>query len=172
MSKKKESEFGKGLVYNLVLFSNHFSGILMEDIRNHEFILSKTKEQREKIFSDNPEPKYNYGELNRKCKFWMKDIVEDIYKGDYKKAQSSSIEVWANGASDHLYELECPKTFKDLKLNEMIEELKDKGLTMGHGFTGKTYTYKDVIELEDLTKKIAMLIDKRIGIDVIKAQWE
>lgn len=78
--------------------------------------------------------------------------------------------VWANGASDHLYDIQVPKKWKDTELDRLVRELQDKGLDMGHGkglLGNIKYTVKDIIELRDLTHKIALLIDQYSGLKKI-----
>lgn len=93
---------------------------------------------------------------------------------EYKKAgisnESSCIEVWANGASDHLYEIEIPPEWKNTEIGTKVSELKNLGLEMGHGFKCK-HTKKDVDKLFNLTQKIAILIDKKLGLEPDIGSW-
>jgi len=162
-----KSEFGKGLVVNLVKFGEHYSNDMWGRIRHIIFYQSKTKEERDLIISDNPPPEQNYGyELKNDIKLFLKCEYK-IY-GNFEQGISHLITLWANGATDHLYEIEAPKGKEWNKIRKLVEELKDKGLSMGHGFTNKIYVYDDVLELWDLTKKICILIDKKIG---LKPDW-
>ena len=167
--KKQRSDFGKGLVYNLVLFANHFSSSMAERIGQYNFVLSRPKEVQNKILVENPTSEYNYG-WNKEVLWWLNKIVP-IY-GSPEKALSHKIVLWVNGASDHLYEIEVPKQWKRKKVGKLINKLKNKGLKMGHGFTGKIYTFDDFVELIDLTNEIALLVDKELGLKPIKAKWE
>ena len=74
-----KSEFGKGFVYNLILFASHFE--------------------------------------------------REIFKVQNKK----DFRIWFNGASDHLYELEIPKQFKNTEIGKKAKELQDLSLEIGHG---------------------------------------
>lgn len=113
------------------------------------------------------------------CKFMEHRWKLYQYLDDYKKArekerpdlftESGAIELWANGASDHLYEIEAPKNW--LEINQMVKKLQDKGLEMGHGFTGKKWTIKDAEELFDLALQIAVKVDKKIGLEPDIGQW-
>lgn len=85
--------------------------------------------------------------------------------------ESGSIEMWANGASDHLYDIETPKGPKWNLVRKMVDELKTKGLEMGHGYTGKKWTKQDVLKLQELTRDIALATDKILGIDGDLGQW-
>ena len=42
---------------------------------------------------------------------------------------------------------------------------------MGHDFTGKIYTLKDVYKLIELTNEIAIEIDKKIGLKPDAGNW-
>ena len=162
MTKKKKSDFGRGFVYNLVLFAIHFSNeSIVEVFAFDDFV-------RRKI--DTKEAIGLYGALGDRFAWWVENIVP-IW-GSYKKALSRRIESWASGASDHLYELEIPRKWKGTKIGRLAKQLKGKGLRMGHGHEDVLWTINDVIELQELTKKIARLIDKELGVAVIKARWE
>ena len=166
--KEVKSEFGKGLTYSLVLFIKHFENEQITRIHNISFVIGKTKAEQDKILCDNPDSSNNYG-FNKDVKWWFDSIVP-IY-GTPEKALSSNIATFMNGASDHMYEIKCPKKWKKHKINTMIKELQDKALRMGHGFTNDVYTYEDLTGLIELSNNIAMEIDKKIGIKPIKADW-
>ena len=92
---------------------------------------------------------------------------------EYKKAglkELGCVEVWANGASDHLYEIEVPSEWKNTEIETKVNELKDLGLEMGHGFK-RNHTKDDVEKLFNLTKEIAILIDKKLGLKPEKGAW-
>ena len=154
--KKNKSEFGKGLVVCLAKFSEHFSNDQARQIYNRAFLLKKPQEEQDIILSGNPPPNLNYGtDMTDDLIFFMKKTVP-IY-GNIKSATSSSITLWANGASDHLYDIEIPLGKKWDKIRGVVDILKDKGLDMGHGsgLMGKReYTVEDLNELIELTKKV------------------
>ena len=77
-----------------------------------------------------------------------------------------AISMWANGASDHLYDIEVPKGKEWDSIREQVKKLKDKGLDMGHGsgLMSDKFTQKDADELIKLTRKIALMIDRKIGL--------
>ena len=85
--------------------------------------------------------------------------------------ESQAVQMWANGASDHLYEIEVPKGLEWDEIRAKVEQLKDRGLEMGHGYTGKTYTLYELQELFKLTEEIAVLIDKKLGITSEIGEW-
>ena len=86
-------------------------------------------------------------------------------------SESHAVEMHMNGASDHLYEIEVPEAWKKKKIGKLVKKLQDKGLEMGHGFTGKTWTEEDITEVYKLTQEIAMLIDKELGLKPQKGTW-
>ena len=122
MNKKEiTSEFGKGFIYNLILFACHFE----------------------------------------------RTIIELKGKEDYG--------IWFNGASDHLYELEIPEQWKNTKIGKKAKELQDLALDIGHGnrmMEAGEKIEEDYSKVVELTKEIGFLIDKKLGIKPIKAQWE
>ena len=76
----------------------------------------------------------------------------------------------ANGASDHLYEIQTPESwsYKPTELTILItsklKELQEKGLAIGHGHTQTIWKKEDIQHLFELTKEIALLIDKQLGV--------
>src|SRR5262245_53725904 len=134
---KATSEFGKGFVYNLNLFAQHFENSLAASVGRFKFLMNKTEEERKKIMEPNPEPKYNYGkDMDFAILMWQKFIP---IHGTPEKTLSHQIEIWANGASDHLYELEVPEKWKKTKIGKLAKKIQERGLSMGHGFTGRTW---------------------------------
>lgn len=128
-NKKKNSEFGKGFVYNLILFAAHFE---------------------------------RYDE-----KF------ERYYEKEGLKGMERSL--WFNAASDHLYELEVPSKWKDKEIGRLALELQDLALEIGHGNRmgdKSEQVEKDFDRVVRMTKDLGLLIDKELGIDAIKGDWE
>lgn len=168
--KKSSSDFGKGFVYSLILFTHHFDNDMASSLRNKAFVMSKTEDERRKILCDNPESSHNYG-WNKEVKWWYEKIVP--IRGSVEKTLSSDIEVWANGASDHLYELEIPNSMKGTKIDKLASQIRDVGLKMGHGFDHEIiWTINHFNELWLKVKKIGILVDKELGLKPIKGQWE
>jgi len=136
---KKKSEFGKGLVICLVKFAEH-----MEN--------SEIRPLIQGIYTD-----------------YDTRMLKDVYGDNKEKFLSSKLERWANGASDHLYEIEVPKGW--VAISKKVEELKSLGLEMGHGWTGKTWTEKHYHTLINLTREISLMIDKKIGLKPLEGEW-
>lgn len=155
--KETQSEFGQGLVYNLVLFANHFSNETATGLGEKNRAIEQIEKDEKKDWSKN-------------TKYWLENMVP-IYGNNKRKALSHEIEMWANGATDHLYEMEVPEDW-DEGIGELVEELSSKGLRMGHGFTEAQWTMEDLNYLMKLTKKIARMIDEKLGVTSIEATWE
>ena len=110
---------------------------------------------------DNPKKLRDYPTLERDLSIFnlYRERMTD------EKALSEMITLWANGATDHLYEIIVPKKWKDTEIGLLVDRLQHKGLEMGHGFIrDKTYTIEDFEELWELTKQIAVKIDESIGL--------
>lgn len=168
-TENKTSEFGKGFAYSLVLFAQHFENDLAVRIGHHHFIMSKSPEEREKILCDSPDPSHSYG-FNKELKQWIETFVP-IW-GSEEATLAHDIEIWANGATDHLYEIEVPEKWANEKIGRMVEQLKDGGLVIGHGFTQAVWTMKDFAGLQTLTTKIAFELDKLLGVNPIEAKYK
>lgn len=102
---------------------------------------------------------------------FFKEIA--IYKGTFssrygeEKATSKGITLWANGASDHLYEIEAPKEEEWKEVRQKVKELQDLGLDMGHGMRFETiFTMKDVERLRELTTEILMVVNIKLNLNL------
>lgn len=167
------SEFGKGFMYCMALWATHLHNHQAGNLRDIQFLINKSDGERAKILAPNPEPKYNYGKDMDYAIFWWKEI-RPIYKNNTKKAFASEISTWANGASDHLYELETPKQFLNTTLDKKVKRLRSLGLEIGHGkgLLGRfEYTYEDFIKLSNLTGDIFKLTDKSLGVKQLNARF-
>jgi hypothetical protein len=119
------SEFGKGFIYNLILFAKHW---------------------------------------------WKRSEYSHAMK-KINNPEEDALELWFNGASDHLYELEIPEKFKGTEIEEIAKYIREKGLEFGHGFKEKP-TQKDFDEIFDKLERLAMLIDKELGLEDVEAEWK
>ena len=124
MNEEQTSEFGKGFVYNLILFAEHFGR--------------------------------NTGS--------EKDIQ---YIKDY------GVGLWFNASSDHLHDLEIPDQWKDHEIGKKAKELQDFALDIGHGSRMmEKVKVEEREKVQRLTKDLGLLIDKELGLEPIKGQWE
>lgn len=91
-----------------------------------------------------------------------------------KKITPIGASCWFNGASDHLFHIIVPEQFKKTKIGKKVLELQLFALDIGHGkrMMDSSVNWKDYEKVRTLTKEIAFLIDKKIGIKPIKAEWE
>jgi hypothetical protein len=158
MKNPEESEFGKGLVVNLVKFSEHLhhEGRLHQIMAVDRWIKNGIKE--EGISSDSES-------INQ-----FKRIELRVYN-EPNKALAHLIEMWANGASDHLFDIQVPKGWRNLVVAKRIRELRDLGLKMGHGFTDTLWTADDIHKLQRLVEQISLAIDKKLGLKGDWGQW-
>jgi len=94
-------------------------------------------------------------------------------RGDGKIKGLYPASSWFNAASDHLYEIEIPKAFPE-GLKERIKEFRMEMLDLGHGraLLDDDSTWEQVDASLDECRKILMLIDEHLGVDVIKGSWE
>ena len=176
----EKSEFGRGLAICLTKFAEHFENSMARQIGNAHFFYSELKGDRRKL--------RKYGaDVRRGVEIFDKVYLETT--GSVKKGLSHLIELWANGASDHLYEIEVPKrwgarwalkrgrlgipypTRERTELWRLLGKLRSKGLRMGHGFTGEVHTYADFTELQELNRKIALELDKKMGLKPDLGKW-
>ena len=110
--KKETSEFGRGFVYNLILFAKHYE-------KHIKWVgeYKKIREEKEKL------PK----EV-RTCAGKSIKIFTD----------ENALSLAFNGSSDHFYELEIPKQWQGKKIGKLAKWLQDRCLYFGHGFKKKT----------------------------------
>jgi hypothetical protein len=81
-------------------------------------------------------------------------------------------ELWFNGASDHLYDLDLAKV-KDKSLKTSINEWRAKIIHWGHGFSAPTATEKDFHWSVQQAKDFLREIDSKIiGVKTIQGSWE
>lgn len=149
------SEFGRGLCICLVKFAEHAeSGPFMGIIRSAHLWHERLKED------DNALQKYG--------KDIQSDVVlfKNIYLRNrtYEEAISHLIQMWFNAASDHLYEIEVPEQWKDTRLGNLIKQLQNFGLRIGHEFHNELYTFDDIITVMDFVREIALEIDRFLGL--------
>ena len=169
---EEKSEFGKGLVICLVKFTNHFSNDLAKTIKDLILYQSANETKRKEMLQLNPPVESNYGKnFHDRIRFYILQMMP-IHNNNLEELISHEITLWANGATDHLYEIEVPEGKDWNKIRTKVKELQDKGLTMGHSFNNKKiYTFKDMEELQELTLQIALLIDKKIGLMPDRGEW-
>lgn len=165
------SEFGKGLAVCLVKFAEHRFMYNSMSFGIFDKWINSSEEDRKEMLSDTPRPDLDYGFPHRKYLKWFVESADAIFNGDYNKKLSQEIEIFMNGASDHLYEIEVPEGEQWDNIRKMVSELRKKGLTIGHGFTENIWTLEDVDKLFELTREIAFQLDKMIGLNPDAGSW-
>lgn len=151
---EEESEFGSGLVICLVKFAEHFENQwAMQIYHAHNF---KDRLNDSDFIAD-------YGvDILREIECFKRVYLKNG-ANSFEEGLSSLITSWANGASDHLYQLHVPKKWKRTKLGKMIENIKELGLDMGHGrgiMGGKVFTFEEFASLQTMTRDAALELDK------------
>jgi hypothetical protein len=171
MEDEVHSEFGKGFIYNLLMFINHFGGdaAMFSELRHIHFVMQMSEEERAKVLVDNPDPKHNYG-WNNQVKIWFESI-SPIHKTP-EKAFSSWINLWVGTCQDHLHEIVCPDKYKETAIEVVLTRLTDKAHAMRSNYMEEPLlTWDDVMELRSLAIEIAVLVDKDLGVEIIPAQY-
>jgi len=137
---EEQSEFGAGIVVCLAKFSEHLWNEWDPTMRRD-------------------------GRADRLLETEI-DIAKKVYPEDDPEARafSSLVERWANGASDHFYDL-------DEKAPPALKELASLTLGMGHGFTGRLWTEEDVDRIRALWKQACLEVDGMLGVKSDWGQW-
>jgi len=87
-------------------------------------------------------------------------------------SESSAIERFFKGASDHLREIEVPQKWKKTKLAEKVSELQDFALMIARGFTAREHSPEDITKAYDLCEEIALMLDRMLGVpDADIGKW-
>ena len=154
--RKEKGKFCSDLIVNLVKFYQHFIDKYLKKEKS-EFgkglVVCLAK------FYQHFSPEY-LKEINI-----CKEALSSYY-GNEEKALSQGITLWANGASDHLYEIEAPGGEEWEEVRQKVKELQDSGLEMGHGIACYTkdtiYTLKDVERLRELAEEILMAVNNKL----------
>lgn len=79
-------------------------------------------------------------------------------------------QVWFNGASDHLYELQIPECLP-VDLRERMKAFQTKVLNWGHGFNGEEPTVEDVDASIEEAIGFLKEIDAVLGVETETATW-
>ena len=85
-----------------------------------------------------------------------------------KEGYSHTTELWFNGASDHLYELQIPKTLP-VTLQKRLKRFQKKVLDLEHGFNNNCVRDDKPWAINE-AQKLLMLIDKANGIKTMVSE--
>lgn len=99
---------------------------------------------------------------------YTEDMAKKLDIDEEARGKRNS-EMWFNGASDHLYDLQIPKTLPDT-LQKRLKKLQDKAINWGHGLQSNC-KIEDKDWAVNEAKKLLRLIDKHNGVSVGEAQW-
>lgn len=104
------------------------------------------------------------------AKHWWR-IYSD--KKDYKSIgdESRAYQMWFYGAADHLAEFEIPKKFEGTEIGNLAKNLSDKGWSFRGMPGGVKPTAEDFDQFFADMERLMMLIDKELGVEDVKAQW-
>lgn len=158
--EKKEkgikTDFGKGLVVCLVKFAAHIDNDHWQRIMDVDYFYHKLKGDRKRL------------------KEYDRSIQEAIEYADILMPSRKTPEqwisqeigiMWAQGAADHLAEIEVPDSLKRTKLGKRVKELQCLVWGMRNAFFDGKYTVDDLERVRSLTNEIACLVDKKLGVE-------
>ena len=153
MGEEGKSEFGRGVVICLAKFSEHLFNPSAVTVMNEIQGARLSPQQRE--IEQAEARQYPHGDAaqqiaSRMYSGFLGDLVTDPI--------SQALERWANGASDHFYDLNADLAPAPLK------ELAELTLSMGHGFTGRRWSEADWDRIHDLWEAACLALDQRFGV--------
>ncbi len=161
----KKSEYGEGMVVNLLKFAEHFESHWAEKIIHWDFFINKLKSDYSRLEKYDRQIKEDIDMiLAVEYKVRKKFHPDETEKEVNAQVLKDIIELWASGSSDHLYDIQVPKGKSWDKIRKNVAKLQDRGLKMGHGFTKKMWELKDFVRLQRLTRETALMIDKKLGL--------
>jgi hypothetical protein len=155
MLEPKESEFGAGIVVCLAKFAEHlgrneWNARVYNTKRWIDMSESERDSKRREIKqSPHGDAARDYGLL----------IATERIEIDPVTHMSSAIEMWANGASDHFYDLDRDKA------PESLCKLADIALAMGHGYERHDWSYDEYLDLLEIYKQACIDVDKMLGVE-------
>ncbi len=157
------SEFGKGLVVCLAKFSEHLSGRQARWVTSCHQWMQMSEAKRAGMEAGARQ--YPTGDSAAfVADLAVARIHVDMGHGDWDSALSKAMELWANGASDHFYDL-------DDSAPESLKELASLTLKMGHGYTQTTWTWDDWLKVHELWEKSCRELDERLGVQSDWGKW-
>lgn len=159
------SDFGAGVVVCLAKFSEHLSGASSPYDERMIYLYNRwinelTPEQRVKM--QEQAKLYPTGDAARDLQVIASAARSAEIRGSAEAALSNLVEMWMNAASDHFYDLDRRRA------PDVLIELADLCLLIGHGFTGKTWTMEHVDRIRELWRASCIAVDKQLG---VKPDW-
>lgn len=83
-------------------------------------------------------------------------------------SETGCISLWFNGAGDHFFEFKIPDQWKDHKIGILATGLQNTAIEWRMKELGDKKAFDNFFER---CEELMMLIDKELGIEVEKAQW-
>jgi hypothetical protein len=151
------SEFGRGVVVCLAKFSEHLWNPAAVTVRNEIHAAAMTDAERTR--QDAEARAHPTGDAAQRL---ASRLYSRVLDKEPDAAISQALEMWANGASDHFYELDRDRAPAALR------ELAELTLTMGHGFSGRRWTAKDWDRIHELWQASCLALDRQLG---LKPDW-
>lgn len=166
-----KTEFGKGLIICLVKFAEHYERKMfsIHTLKFYEEYQKSNTPRRAYMLSRSP---YNYDKNLVEQLHYLIEL-ERIYKTP-QRVISSQCAMFMNAASDHMYDIQVPKGKSWDKIRVRVAKLRHKALQIGHGFVEhiKMWTSKDVLWCFEEARRIAVMIDKKLGLkDAEEGKW-
>jgi len=161
----EQSEFGSGVVVCLAKFSEHLSAPFARRFTNalHWSKMDATEQQKRR----DEALQYPHGDSAR-----LVGNVKGVFMGIRASEQEelmSALSTWANGASDHFYDLD-----RDKAPQELIE-LADYMLDLGHGSGLMGKWPNDPSDTWDYIWKqweeACLAVDRQLGVEPDWGQW-
>lgn len=155
------SEFGAGLVVCLAKFSEHLWSPMAEQyLRMHRWTQLDADARRKLEAEAIRHPIGDAAAL-------IADVQVGSAFGDSEEEMlSRALELWANGASDHFYDLDRDRA------PEPLRELAELMLQMGHGFrSDRTWTHEDWDRVQRLWRDSCMELDRKLGTRPDWGRW-
>ena len=157
----ESSEFGAGIVVCLAKFSEHLQD---PGFTNESAIREFARWDDDEAMSCAVEAKrFPSGDAAQKLA--RMGVLGYSAKGQGKDwAISKAIEMWANGASDHFYDL-------DDKAPPSLKMLAEIMIHIAHGFSTECWTIATLDHIRDLWKRSCLEVDKMLGVEPDWGEW-
>ena len=111
-----------------------------------------------------------FGSAKGGGKKYEEEMDKRMVGNNSKKDYSYSTELWFNGASDHLYDLQIPEELP-IPLKKRLAQFQNKIINWGHGFHCDV-TKEDKAWAIQEAKELLILIDKFHGVKIQKGRWQ
>ena len=164
MNEKEPSEFGAGVVVCLAKFSEHLGNSMIERFLHARHWHTMKDDQRAK--TEDEACQHPFGDASR----LLGDVRSILWSEQPQRDLMRALSLWANGASDHFYELDRERAPAPLvELAELMLDLgHGKGLMGGYDDGDPDETWK---RIKDLWHESCLAVDKQLGTQPDWGQW-